>query len=52
MPRCLIGPLLMATILVDKFGMHMPLNRQSARFKYERTDLPLSTLADQVGHGT
>ncbi|MGY3412837.1 hypothetical protein ACVWZV_009003 [Bradyrhizobium sp. GM5.1] len=29
--------------------MHIPLNRQSARFK---EDLPLSTLADQVGHGT
>ncbi|WP_247554891.1 IS66 family transposase [Bradyrhizobium sp. 138] len=32
--------------------MHIPLNRQSARFKCERIDLPLSTLADQVGHGT
>ena len=32
--------------------MHIPLNRQSARFKCEGIDLPLSTLADQVGHGT
>ncbi|WP_342710079.1 transposase [Bradyrhizobium sp. B124] len=32
--------------------MHIPLNRQSVRFKAERIDLPLSTLADQVGHGT
>ncbi|MBB4264329.1 hypothetical protein GGD64_008404, partial [Bradyrhizobium sp. CIR3A] len=29
--------------------MHIPLNRQSVRFKAERIDLPLSTLADQVG---
>jgi hypothetical protein len=43
---------LLATILFDKFGMHIPLNRQSARFKCEGIDLPLSTLADQVGHGT
>src|SRR6202040_2272509 len=51
-PRGFIGPRLLATILFDKFGMHIPLNRQSARFKCEGMDLPLSTLADQVGHGT
>src|SRR5246500_2200573 len=51
-PRGFIGPQLLATILFDKFGMHIPLNRQSARLKCERIDLPLSTLADQVGHGT
>ncbi|MER8613156.1 IS66 family transposase [Mesorhizobium sp. M1216] len=51
-PRGFIGPQLLATILFDKFGMHAPLNRQSARFKAEGIDLPLSTLADQVGHGT
>ena len=51
-PRGLIGPTLLATILFDKFGMHTPLNRQSVRFKSEGIDLPLSTLADQVGHGT
>ena len=51
-PRGFIGAQLLATILFDKFGMHIPLNRQSARFKCERIDLPLSTLADQVGHGT
>lgn len=50
-PRGLIGPTLLATILFDKFGMHIPLNRQSARFSNEGIDLPLSTLADQVGHG-
>ena len=51
-PRGLIGATLLATILFDKFGMHTPLNRQSARFKCEGIDLPVSTLADQVGHGT
>ncbi len=51
-PRGFIGPQLLATILFDKFGVHIPLNRQSARFKAERIALPLSTLADQVRHGT
>ncbi len=51
-PRGFIGPQLLATILFDKFGMHIPLNRQSVRFRAEGIDLPLSTLADQVGHGT
>lgn len=32
--------------------MHAPLNRQSTRFKAEGIELPLSTLADQVGHAT
>lgn len=51
-PRGLIGPHLLATILFDKFGMHAPLNRQSVRFKAEGIDMPVTTLADQVGHGT
>lgn len=51
-PRGFIGPQLLATILFDKFGMHIPLNRQSTRFKCEGIDMPITTLADQVGHGT
>lgn len=51
-PRGFIGPQLLATILFDKFGMHIPLDRQSTRFKCEGIDMPISTLADQVGHGT
>jgi transposase len=50
-PRGFIGPKLLATILFDKFGQHIPLNRQSQRFKCEGIDLGLSTLADQVGAG-
>ena len=34
-PRGFIGPQLLATILFDKFGMHIPLNRQSTRLKCE-----------------
>jgi len=50
-PRGYIGPQLLATILFDKFGQHIPLNRQSQRFKSEGIDLSVSTLADQVGAG-
>lgn len=50
-PRGFIGPKLLATILFDKFGQHLPLNRQSQRFKCEGIDLSVSTLADQVGAG-
>jgi transposase len=52
MPRGFIGPHLLATVLFDRFGMHSPLNRQSARFKCEGIDLSTSTLADQVGYAT
>ena len=38
-PRGFIGPQLLATILFDKFGQHMPLNRQSQRFKCEGIEL-------------
>jgi len=50
-PRGFIGPKLLATILFDKFAQHLPLNRQSQRFKAEGIDLSVSTLADQVGAG-
>jgi transposase len=50
-PRGYIGPQLLATILFDKFGPHLSLNRQSQRFKCEGIDLSVSTLADQVGAG-
>ena len=38
--------------MFDKFGQHMPLNRQSTRFKCEGIDLSTQTLADQVGRVT
>jgi transposase len=50
-PRGFIGPNLLAMILFDKFGQHIPLNRQSHRFTCEGIDLGVSTLADQVGAG-
>ena len=49
-PRGWAGPGLLATILVDKFAHHLPLNRQCERFAREGLPVSLSTAADQVGH--
>jgi len=49
-PRGLLGPVLLAMILADKYHYHTPLNRQSKRFAREGVTLSVQTLADQVGH--
>jgi transposase len=51
-PRGFLGANLLATIVFDKFGQHIPLNRQSTRFKCEGIELSTQTLADQVGNVT
>ena len=43
------GPKLLAHILFAKYGLHLPLNRQSDVYKREGIDLDVSTLADWVG---
>ena len=43
------GPRLLAHILFSKYGLHLPLNRQSAVYAREGIDLDVSTLADWVG---
>ena len=43
------GPMLLAHILFSKYGMHLPLNRQSAAYAREGIELDVSTLADWVG---
>jgi transposase len=43
------GPNLLAEVVFGKYGMHLPLNRQSACFAREGIDLDVSTLADWVG---
>ena len=48
-PRGWAGPNLLATIIFEKYGQHVPLNRQRERYAREGVDLSLSTLADQVG---
>jgi transposase len=43
------GPGLLAHILFSKYGLHLPLNRQSGVYAREGIELDVSTLADWVG---
>jgi transposase len=43
------GPWLLAHVLFSKYGLHLPLNRQSDAYAREGIDLDVSTLADWVG---
>src|SRR5438874_959263 len=43
------GPKLLAHVLFAKYGLHLPLNRQSEVYRREGMDLDVSTLADWVG---
>ena len=43
------GPALLAQVLFSKYGLHLPLNRQSKVYEREGIDLDVSTLADWVG---
>lgn len=48
-PRGFAGPSLLAMILVSKYLLHQPLNRQSATFAREGIEIDTSTLADRIG---
>lgn len=43
------GPRLLAHVLFSKYGLHLPLNRQSTTYAREGIELDVSTLADWVG---
>ena len=43
------GPWLLAHVLFSKYGLHLPLNRQSVTYAREGIELDVSTLADWVG---
>ena len=43
------GPGLLAHVLYAKYGLHLPLNRQSTAYAWEGIELDVSTLADWVG---
>jgi transposase len=47
--RGFAGPSLLAMILVSKFLLHQPLNRQAATYAREGVEIDTSTLADWVG---
>jgi transposase len=43
------GPSLLAMILVEKYGNHQPLNRQSEQYGREGVEIPIATMANHVG---
>jgi transposase len=43
------GPGLQAHVLFSKYGLHLPLHRQSRTYAREGIELDVSTLADWVG---
>jgi transposase len=43
------GPNLLAEVVFSKYGLHLPLHRQSERFAREGVPIEVSTLADWVG---
>src|ERR687883_810446 len=43
------GPNLLAEVVFAKYGLHLPLHRQSERFAREGVPIEVSTLADWVG---
>jgi len=43
------GPGLLAHILFSKYGLHLPLNRQSAAYARKGIDLDAAKLADWIG---
>jgi len=50
-PRSMVGPGLLAHILVAKFDDHLPLYRQNEIFARMGADIPSSTLVDWCGQG-
>ena len=48
-PRGFAGPSLLAMILVAKFLLHQPLNRQAATYAREGVEIDATTMADRVG---
>ena len=51
MPRSMVGPGLLAHVLVSKFDDHLPLYRQNEIFARMGAGIPASTLVDWCGQG-
>lgn len=49
--KAIVGPGLLAQIIIDKYVDHLPLYRQMERFKREGINIPYSTIGDWVKNG-
>lgn len=48
LPKSIAGPALLSQIVIDKYVDHLPLYRQTERFKREGVNIPESTVSDWV----
>ncbi|MEO6289417.1 MAG: IS66 family transposase [Ginsengibacter sp.] len=51
LPKAIVGPGLLAQIIIDKYVDHLPLYRQMERFKREGINIPYSSIGDWVKNG-
>jgi len=51
LPKAIVGPGLLAQIIIDKYVDHLPLYRQMERFKREGINIPYSTIGDWIKNG-
>ena len=51
LPKAIVGPGLLAQIIIDKYVDHLPLYRQEQRFKRDRVNIPYSTIGDWIKNG-
>jgi transposase len=51
LPKAIIGPGLLAQIIIDKYVDHLPLYRQMERFKREGINIAYSTIGDWIKNG-
>lgn len=51
LPKAIVGPGLLAQIIIDKYVDHLPLYRQLERFKREGINIPYSTIGDWIKNG-
>jgi transposase len=49
LPKAIAGAGLLAQIVIDKYGDHLPLHRQQQRFSRDGLNIPYSTITDWVG---
>ena len=51
LPKAIVGPGLLAQIIIDKYVDHLPLYRQMERFKREGIAIAYSTIGDWIKNG-
>lgn len=51
LPKAIVGPGLLAQMMIDKYVDHLPIYRICERFKREQVNIPYNTMVDWIGQG-